>query len=283
MKHKSVKKFAILVLALVCTTAFAIVAYAADRYQVDFGEWSGYMATVTLDAEPNHIPIEGLGLNWQGNRMGVYFEVPVGTTAFIEFLVDEYTDAEFISLFWSGIYPAVFDENWNGYRGDFENILDWNMTSETQGYFVFDTVGVFEIHGNKDGSAVVSVVAGAPAQPTAGRILRFAIGSTTFTDNGVSNTLEAAPFIAEDRTMAPLRVIVEALGATGLTFNYGVITFNLNGETISMTVGQPLPNNMGTPMIVEGRTFVPLAYIMNEIGAVARWDNDARAAYIYVD
>jgi len=116
----------------------------------------------------------------------------------------------------------------------------------------------------------------------AARTLRFAIGSTTFTDNGTPRTLEAAPFIAQARTMVPLRVIVEALGATNLEFDAGVITFVLSGENITMTVGQPLPGNMGTPVIVADRTFVPLRYITEEIGATARWDGDARAAYIYM-
>jgi len=118
---------------------------------------------------------------------------------------------------------------------------------------------------------------------TAGiRTLRFAIDSTTFTDNGVSHTLEAAPFIANDRTMVPLRVIIEALGATNLEFDAGVITFVLSGENITMTIGQPLPDGMGTPVIIADRTFVPLRYIMDEIGATARWDGVARAAYIYI-
>jgi len=122
-----------------------------------------------------------------------------------------------------------------------------------------------------------------PAQLPASRTLRFAIDSTTFTDNGQNHTLEAAPFIQNDRTMVPLRVIGEALGATDLVHNAGVITFNIGGQAFIMTVGQPLPGNMGTPVIIADRTFVPLAYIMNEMGATARWDRDARAAYIYIE
>jgi len=117
---------------------------------------------------------------------------------------------------------------------------------------------------------------------TATRTLRFAIGSTTFTDNNANHTLEAAPFIQNDRTMVPLRIIGEALGATDLAHNAGVITFNINGQAFTMTVGQELPGNMGTPVIVEGRTFVPLAFIISEMGATARWDSSARAAYIYI-
>jgi len=121
------------------------------------------------------------------------------------------------------------------------------------------------------------------AEDASSRILRFAIGSTTFTINGERHTLEAAPFITSGRTMVPLRVIGEALGATDLTFRAGVISLNLHGQTITMTVGEPLPGGWGTPMIVSGRTFVPLAYIVNEMGATARWDSSARAAYIYVN
>ena len=120
-----------------------------------------------------------------------------------------------------------------------------------------------------------------PPEPTT-RILRFAIDATEYTDNGNSHTLEAAPFIANDRTMVPLRVISEALGATDLAFDAGVITFNINGSSFTMTVDQSLPNDMGTPVIAAERTFVPLAFIVNEMGASARWDDVLRAAYIYI-
>ena len=114
------------------------------------------------------------------------------------------------------------------------------------------------------------------------RVLRFAIDSTTFTNAGTPGTLEAAPFIANDRTMVPLRVIAEALGATDLALNDSLITFNIDGQAFSMTVGQELPNNMGVPVIIAGRTFVPLGFIVQEMGATARWDGAARAAYIYI-
>jgi len=95
--------------------------------------------------------------------------------------------------------------------------------------------------------------------------------------------MEAAPFMVDGRTMVPLRLIAEALGATNLNLNAGVITFNLEGRTYTMTVGQPLPGNMGEPVIIAGRTFVPLRYIIEEMGAIARWDGTARAAYVYID
>ena len=114
-------------------------------------------------------------------------------------------------------------------------------------------------------------------------VLRFTIGSTSFTNNGVTQTLDVAPFIQYDRTMVPLRVISEALGATNLAHNAGVITFDIGGQSFTMVVGQQLPGDMGVPTIIEGHTFVPLAFIVNEMGANARWDRNARAAYIYLE
>ncbi|MCL2287342.1 MAG: stalk domain-containing protein [Firmicutes bacterium] len=114
------------------------------------------------------------------------------------------------------------------------------------------------------------------------RIMHFVIGSRYFIDSGMPHVLEAAPFIENNRTMVPLRAISEALGAKNLSFNAGVITFDIHEQTFTMEVGQPLAGDMGIPIIVDGRTFVPLAYIINEMGAEARWDRDTRAVYIYI-
>ena len=123
----------------------------------------------------------------------------------------------------------------------------------------------------------------APAPPTGARVLRFEIGSVIYTDNGVPAILEFAPFIEAGRTMVPLRVIVEALGAGDLALNNGVVSFVLNGRVISMTIGQPLPGGMGMAVIVSGHTFVPLAYVIEEVGATVRWDAAVRVAYVYTN
>ena len=114
-------------------------------------------------------------------------------------------------------------------------------------------------------------------------VMRFAIDSVLYYVNDERRTMEVAPYIADGRTMVPLRIIVEALGSTDLEFESGSITFSLDGQTIAMTISQPLPDNMGTPAIVAGRTFVPLRFIIEQIGATVRWDGNARAAYIYID
>lgn len=123
-----------------------------------------------------------------------------------------------------------------------------------------------------------------PTQTGGSRVLRFLIDSVNYTDAGQTRTLLAAPFIQNGRTMVPLRVIAEALGGENLNFDRAsqTITFVIDGQGFSMVVGQELPGNMGTPVILEGTTFVPLAFVINEIGAEARWDGAARAAYVYM-
>ena len=113
--------------------------------------------------------------------------------------------------------------------------------------------------------------------------LRFAIGSTTYLHNGATGTLEAAPFIADDRTMVPLRVVATALGATNLDMRDNVVFFDLGGQTHSLPVGAPLADNMGTPIIVQGRTFVPLIYVINVLDVDFYWDGESCAAYIFLD
>jgi len=118
---------------------------------------------------------------------------------------------------------------------------------------------------------------------TGTRTLRFVIGNVNFTDNGAGQVLEAPPFIADGRTHVPLRVIVEAFGSDDVAFSDGIITFSVDSQAFTMTVGQELPGGMGTPVIHAGRTFVPLRFIVESLGADIRWDGDNQAAYIYIN
>ena len=114
------------------------------------------------------------------------------------------------------------------------------------------------------------------------RTLRFTIGNVNFTDNGAGQVLEAPPFVSDGRTHVPLRVVVEALGSQDVAFRDGVITFSVDGQHFTMTIGQELPGGMGTPVLHLGRTFVPLRFIIEAVGAEVRWDGDNQAVYVYI-
>ena len=115
--------------------------------------------------------------------------------------------------------------------------------------------------------------------------MRLSIGLTTFTHWGIQQTLEASPFIDDDdRTMVPLRVIAEALDAevrwSGST---RTVFITRGGVELRLPIGEPLPGGMGTPVIVNDRTFVPLRYVSEVLGARVRWDGATRSVYLYRD
>jgi alpha-tubulin suppressor-like RCC1 family protein len=123
-----------------------------------------------------------------------------------------------------------------------------------------------------------------PITPAATSTLRFAIGSASFTNNGISVTSDVAPFIdpATNRTMIPLRAIAEGLGAI-VDWDDATRTVHIfrNGEMVSLTIDMPLPDGMGTAIILNGRTFVPLRYVSEILGAEVHWDEANQAVYIY--
>ena len=115
-------------------------------------------------------------------------------------------------------------------------------------------------------------------------LLRLAIGNATFTQAGIPRQADTAPFIDPDtsRTMIPLRIVAENMGAD-VSFNEITQTVHINhaGTEHTLTINIPLPNNMGTAVIINNRTFVPARYVSEILGATVRWDEIARAVYIY--
>ena len=81
--------------------------------------------------------------------------------------------------------------------------------------------------------------------------------------------------------MVPLALIAEALGAdVSWDGNTRTVTIMSEGTMLMLIIDVPLPNDMGTPVISNGRTFVPVAFISQMLGANVRWDGDNQAVYI---
>jgi|GEM_PF-3885584 len=115
-------------------------------------------------------------------------------------------------------------------------------------------------------------------------LLRLSIGNVIYTHNGVPQTAEVAPFIYDGRTMIPLRLVAETLGAeVNWSAETRTVTIDRNSTNLSLVLDSPLPNNMGTPTSVSGRTFVPVRYVSEMLGAHIRWDGVNFAVYVYSD
>ncbi|MCL2399352.1 MAG: stalk domain-containing protein [Defluviitaleaceae bacterium] len=113
--------------------------------------------------------------------------------------------------------------------------------------------------------------------------LRMQIGSTLYHLNGVAANSEVVPFIdpVYERTMVPLALVAETLGAdVSWIPETRTVVITRDGITITMQADTPLPNNMGMPAIVNGRTFVPIAYVAQVFGANVQWDGANRVVYI---
>ncbi|MDR3238756.1 MAG: fibronectin type III domain-containing protein [Clostridiales bacterium] len=112
--------------------------------------------------------------------------------------------------------------------------------------------------------------------------LQLKIGALEYTKNGVVMSGDAAPFIsADNRTMTPLRLVAEGLGAQvewdGVTRTVTIINAD---AVLHVVIDQPLPDSMGTAVIVNDRTFVPIRYISENLGAKVEWDGENKIVTI---
>jgi len=112
--------------------------------------------------------------------------------------------------------------------------------------------------------------------------IKFKIGNIEYNVNRSAITNDVAPFIRENRIMLPLRTIAEALDAeVGWDEATKTVSVTSGGKSVSVVIGEPLPNGMGTSEIMDNRTFVPIRYIAQELGANVVWDDKDRTVSIY--
>ena len=96
-----------------------------------------------------------------------------------------------------------------------------------------------------------------------------------------SGSLDVPPRIVDGRTLVPLRFVGEALGAEVVWNGEARQVAYISDRTqILMTVGQTgvLINGRGmetdmAPMIIDGRTMVPVRFVSQWLGAVVKWDD----------
>ena len=100
----------------------------------------------------------------------------------------------------------------------------------------------------------------------------------------MNRTAVGAPFLdaATDRLMIPLRTVAEATGAN-VRWNDATrsAVIYLPTGTLVIPVDQPLPDGMGSTIIVNDRVFVPARFVMEALGANdVRWYEPNQQAII---
>jgi len=116
--------------------------------------------------------------------------------------------------------------------------------------------------------------------------IKLTIGSTKMYINGApaDKPLSAPPYIRNERTFVPIRVISEAFGAdvTWYPETKGIV-IEFMERKIEMQVGSKEAFIDGrkviltnAPEIKNGSTFVPLRFVTESLDAVIGWNPDAR-------
>ena len=103
------------------------------------------------------------------------------------------------------------------------------------------------------------------------------------------NFPDAKPFIDENsRTLIPIRFVSEAMGAeVGWKDENKEVTIDLNGKHIRLIIGNEYISIDGSismmdtkPLIKEARTFVPIRFVAEGLGAWVDWEDSTKTVII---
>lgn len=117
-------------------------------------------------------------------------------------------------------------------------------------------------------------------------ITKFTLGSSTYTINEETRTMDGMPYVENGRTMVPLRYAVAAAGVNpdDVEFSNGVITIPAS-KLIKMTLGSSTVTADGkeSTMVtaaksVNGRTYVPISEIAKILDLTVGWDKETKTA-----
>jgi hypothetical protein len=137
----------------------------------------------------------------------------------------------------------------------------------------------------------------AVAAPVSSRqTMVLAIGSRTMTVGGIRVALDAPAIIVEDRTLVPLRAIVEHLGGS-IVWNTTKqqVTVKAWGTTIVLTIGKSVTlvngrslatdpeNGKVVPLLMSSRTMLPLRFVAENLGLQVDWNAKTRVVTLSWD
>ncbi|MBA4365429.1 MAG: copper amine oxidase [Coprothermobacter sp.] len=124
-------------------------------------------------------------------------------------------------------------------------------------------------------------------------VVRLTIGSTWLTADGIQTVLDAAPVIQNSRTLIPIRAIVEAFGGTIEWYaELRVVITYLHGHGVNLQIGNwqgyvdgvqkaiDSSDSKVVPIIISGRTFLPLRFVAESLGLQVEWDQASRTVTV---
>lgn len=113
-------------------------------------------------------------------------------------------------------------------------------------------------------------------------------GITVILDGNIIVFDAAQPALVNNRTMVPMRKIFEALGAE-VTWDDSTKTAKAtkNSMTVEITIGSNIMYSNGHPveidspaLLMRNKTYVPVRFISNALGADVKWDGENKIVYL---
>ncbi|MDD4239354.1 MAG: copper amine oxidase N-terminal domain-containing protein [Desulfotomaculaceae bacterium] len=98
---------------------------------------------------------------------------------------------------------------------------------------------------------------------------------------------DVPPVIENDRTLVPIRRIVESMGGIVDWYEDGYIDIQKDGHNIYLSIDLPValvddePVYLDVPpRIVDDRTLVPLRFVAETFGLNVEWDESTSSVYL---
>jgi len=125
----------------------------------------------------------------------------------------------------------------------------------------------------------------ASGEEAVGTVIRLQIGNPLMTVNGVETAIDesnTSPVSRNNRTLLPIRAVVEAMGGT-VTWDNGeaTVTLSRGGDVVNLTIGSTTAfyNNTSlnldtAPIVINGRTFLPIRFIAESFGFYVAWNGE---------
>lgn len=102
--------------------------------------------------------------------------------------------------------------------------------------------------------------------------ITFTIDSTKYSVGQLAKQTDVPPVVQNQRTLVPIRVVAEALGAkVDWNNDTQTVTITLNGKVLTMTLGKTIEGMDVAAQAMNGRTMVPLRYVSEALGAYVMW------------
>jgi DNA-binding beta-propeller fold protein YncE len=138
-----------------------------------------------------------------------------------------------------------------------------------------------------EGDNTVTVIDGAAASEVQ-KSISFTVGQNSYTANGQSLAMDAAPLIAGGRLLAPVRYLADALGAqTTWDATRRTVSILRGNTALELAISSAALNDNGrvgwmdtAPVIINGRTYFPIRYIAEAFGYTVSWDASSQTVTV---